>query len=310
MTNNSGIAKFIRSAKRDYSDKEFSEFLDTNGFSVIGTYDKGYRRQMGITDTVNVVPFAKFYFDDEDIDGEGEYIPVKIHISMTSKVIERGEARYMLNDSRIKRLKPIDLIVTDEFFIDREKGLAYEGKNGKYKRIELGKVYDRLYKAHTSRINSLKGSYHRIKIIVLRKLPAVVLSIISWLLGIIYWWLRGKFFKYDYIVESVKDRMRDPTTTKESEEPKTTIDFFGYKVGVWSLTTYSIVIVVVFLFTQNTWLVKLPENNALATVYSLALAIVSIVLYDKILPTATKYIIKWSSKTSFKCQVRGIKIKV
>lgn len=310
MANDIGVGRFIRAAKRSYSDKEFSEFQDANGFSVVGVYDGMYRKQMGVSRAVDVVPFFKFYFDDEDIEGNDLHIPLKIQASMTSRVTQDGEVRYMLNDSRIKRLNPIDLIVSDDFSIGRVDGLVYEMKKGEYQQVDLNKVYGRIYKAHTSSITTLRGLYYRFKLLALRKAPTTALALIAWCLGWTYWWLKGKRFTYNYISESVRDRMGASTSVAESEAPETTIDFFGYKVGVWTLTTYSVVMVILFLLTQNTTFVKLPENNALTGVYTLALAIFSIVLYDKILPTLNKATAKWSSRMSFKCSIRGVKIKV
>ena len=55
-----GIDRFLSAAQEAYADYAFNRFEDARGFSLIGEYDEGYKRQMGITSIDNIAPLINF----------------------------------------------------------------------------------------------------------------------------------------------------------------------------------------------------------------------------------------------------------
>lgn len=309
MNEAGGIKKFLEKAQSAFSDYEFTKFVDGKGFSLVGSYGASQKRQMGISSEKNIVPFAKFYFIDEELNKRGEYISLIVRISPTFKDESGSQVRY-ITDAYKFRVKPIELTTGDEFYVKNSTGFVYEKKGNDYKKIELSKLYGRIYKAHISSVFTPAGLYRRLKILAKRTIPGWFFSIISWSSGYIYWWLKGKRFTFDVFAEAMLDQLNDRIDSRQSELPSEPIDFFGYKVGVWTLTTFSIVVIGLFLIFHDNPALKLPSENVLSGVYSLSMAIVAIVLYDKVLPTAFKFIVKKCENKAFNLKFTGVKFKI
>jgi hypothetical protein len=154
------------------------------------------------------------------------------------------------------------------------------------------------------------GLYRRAKIFFKRTLPYKFFSIISLVCGCIFWWLKGKRYRFDVIAQALLNQRDDEISSRVSDAPNESIDFFGYKVGVWTLTTFSIVIMILFSIFKNDNNFKLPDSNVLSAVYSLATAIVLIVLYDKMLPNALKLAVKGAENCAFNLRYTGVKFKI
>jgi hypothetical protein len=310
MTNVDGVEKFLVKAAAVLTDYEITRFIDSRGFSLIGEYGLSEKRQMGISGKSNIVPFSKFYFLDEDINEQNAYISLKVRISPTIREENGGSVRYIPDDSRF-RIKPIELTTGDEFYVKRATGVVYEKKGNDYEKIDLNKLYNKIYKAHVSSILSLAGLRRRTKILIMRTLPRITLSLAALLSGCVFWWLKGKMYRFDVIAEQLsRDRRDDEIDRKASKLPAEQIDFFGYKVGVWTLTTFSIVIIILFSILKENMVFKLPDENVLSGVYNLAVAIVAIVFYDRALPKTLKFVVEKSENQAFNLRYNGVKFKI
>jgi hypothetical protein len=307
---NEWINNFYELSQKELDKGTLTVFDSGDGYSFIGEYSPKYKQQMGLNADDEVVPFFKFYFDKEKFSADNKYIPLTIDVSITSVAREGDRIRYMLNDSRIKRLRPIDFVSKDDFFVNTDSGQVYRRIGNRYKLEDLGALYDRILRVHSSNILTVMGLYRRMKLFSLRRLPSKMLGYVSWSLGFIYWVLKGKLNTYDVMAESFRNRKEDQDQILESAAPVNAIDFFGYKVSVWTLYSYSLCVILFYIFAGQSVSQILPTEGSFSSITVIAFAIVSIVTYDKLLPTAVDHGVKKTARISFYIKYRGIKLKV
>lgn len=302
--------KFIEQSKKALSDKQVTEYLTEDGYSIVGEYNKRHKGQFGILGNDNIVPFIKVFFLKDKIDEYKEYIPLWIDVGVTSKVIENGQAKYMVNDSRIKRLKPLNFMSKDDFYVSKKDGKIYEKRKETFKVVDYNKFYDRLYKAHVSSVWGIRGLLTRIRILILRKLPVYIGKLITLLSGSVYWWVKGSFYKYDVIMATLVDSHQNETGERVHNQNGKTITFFNYSVEIWTLATFSLLVIVMYTFFKDASFLQVKSNNSLSFIYPITLPVASIILYDNVLPRVLKFIIMNLEKGIFKLNYKGVNVKI
>jgi hypothetical protein len=297
---------FYNYASNQFNNLELTKFIEGGGFSLIGKYKDNHKRRMGVGTDGPQVPFLKFIFEDSKND---DYLPLIVSIAITTRVVEGGATRFMQNDSRIKHLRPIDIVTNDDFYVSKIDGLVYEKKSNKYYKISLKIIYDRLYKLHVADIFTFKGAYIRSKRFIITKAPSVLFACTAWVLGWLLFVIKHDRYRYDVMFERFRDRRNDEPEFVAPASHESDIDFFGYKVQLWTLYTYSI-IALISLFVFKRFFAKLTNGQESESVFNIALAIFSIITYDKIIPTALKFVIRHSSIYSYDLKYKNIKLKI
>ena len=163
---------------------------------------------------------------------------------------------------------------------------------------------------HISSVYTSLGLYRRLKIFILRTLPSWFFVIIAFACGYTLYLLKGEAFKYS-VYDVIKSRYleggSDTQKRHETQMPSPTIDFFGYKVAPWTIGSYSLIVVLVGIVYQDTIQIIYPPNNsAYATLFTAALAIFSIIVYDRVLPKVLKCIVRKSSEYSYDIGNKGV----
>ena len=304
------IDTFNKNFENTFKDKHITPFIDNTGYSLIDSYSGKLKAQMGVSKTGSQVPFFKFYIDNAQSINDSPYVPLIITVSVTTAVNEQNTIRYMLNDSTIKRLKPIDITSRDDFFISKNDGQLYKKKRKNFTKVALIDIYKRMYRVHTSNIKTVRGVFARGKIFILRRMPSLILADMAWILGFILWFLKGKRYTYDVITERYLSKKGDKREIHATEAPPDNIDFFGYKVSIWTLFTYSLIVLLIYILDLQSIVKFLPKNSQLSGIFTIALAILSMVTFDKLLPLAIRLAVKYSANVAFNFKYKGIKLKI
>lgn len=189
-------------------------------------------------------------------------------------------------------------------------GMIYERAKKGLIKIDSWYLYERFYNVHISSVYTFTGLYRRLKMFTLRTLPSWFFIIIALACGCIFFLLKGQVFKYS-VYDVIKSRYlgkgSDTQERRETQMPEPTINFFGYKVATWTVGSYSLVVVLAGAIFQDTLQIICPPNNsAYATLSTTALAIFSIIVYDRVLPKILKCIVKKSSEYSYDIGNKGV----
>lgn len=304
---NSWVDKFNKYFEDIFKNKNITRFESGDGFSLVDEYSKKFKKQMGVGSDGNQVPFFKFYFNKEKTINDEEYVPLVITAAITTAVKEGDNKRYMLNDSTIKRFKPIEITSIDDFYIATKNGKLYEKHEEKFSLVNLVDVYNRMYKVHVSDVLTIRGIITRVKFFTLRRAPSLLFEFFVWLFGWAIWGLKGKRYSYDVISERYLNKRADKKEEVAAKDPNRDIDFFGYKVSVWTLYSYSIVIILVNISARSFFDYLLQRNDLTSGIATIALAIITIVSYDKIIPTILRSFVKYSANVAFDLKYKGIK---
>lgn len=107
------VDKFYKNFERAFKGKQLTRFVDGDGYSVLDVYTGSFKRQMGLGSDSAQLPFFKFFFDAHD--DASDYTPLKINVSMTTKVMEGQVTRYMLADHSVRGIRPISITSNDNF---------------------------------------------------------------------------------------------------------------------------------------------------------------------------------------------------
>jgi len=310
-TNPTWIQTFNSDFVRTFRGKQFVRFQDGEGYSLVDDYPGWYKKQMGIDDNVQLRPLFRFIFYANRSIEDGRYVPLIVEVSQTSEINENGIIKYMLNDSRVKRLKPVDVDTRDDFYIDTHTGKLVEKRKHKYTPVSIKNIYDRLFKIHISNWRTPKGALTRFKIFFTRRLLSFLSKSLAFIFSFSFLYIKGKRYKYDVIRERYLSSPGDSENRiTTSGPPPSDIDFFGYKVSVWTLFTYSFAVVVLYLFFMPTVNDFLLKSEPFSTILTIAIAILSIVIYDKILPKALEIGVKYGETFSYDLKYTGIKIRI
>lgn len=289
-------------------DLEVTRFADDNtGCSIIGNYQKEYKDNYeGI-----LVPFSRIYVIKDSVEDEG-LAQIIFDIHVTRKVARcydpNNECDYVFSNLPKGFMAPINIVNDKNFFVSLKDGRIYERAKKGLIKIDSWCLYERFYNVHIS--NTFTGLYRRLKIFILRTLPSWFFAIIAFACGYTLYLLKGKVFKYS-VYDVIKSRyLEDGSDTQkrhETQMPSPTIDFFGYKVTTWTIGSYSLIVVLVGIVYQDTIQIIYPPNNSsYATLFTAALAIFSIIVYDRVLPKILKCIVKKSSEYSYDIGNKGV----
>lgn len=291
-------------------DLEVTRFADDNtGCSIIGNYQKEYKDNYeGI-----LVPFSRIYVIKDSAKDEG-LAQIIFDIHVTRKVARcydpNNEYDYVFSNLPKGFMSPINIVNDKNFFVSLKDGMIYERAKKGLIKIDSWYLYERFYNVHISSVYTFTGLYRRLKMFTLRTLPSWFFIIIALACGCIFFLLKGQVFKYS-VYDVIKSRYlgkgSDTQERRETQMPEPTINFFGYKVATWTVGSYSLVVVLAGAIFQDTLQIICPPNNsAYATLSTAALAIFSIIVYDRVLPKILKCIVKKSSEYSYDIGNKGV----
>ncbi len=291
-------------------DLEVTRFADDNtGCSIIGNYQKEYKDNYeGI-----LVPFSRIYVIKDSAKDEG-LAQIIFDIHVTRKVARcydpNNEYDYVFSNLPKGFMAPINIVNDKNFFVSLKDGMIYERAKKGLIKIDSWYLYERFYNVHISSVYTFTGLYRRLKMFTLRTLPSWFFIIIALACGCIFFLLKGQVFKYS-VYDVIKSRYlgkgSDTQERRETQMPEPTINFFGYKVAIWTVGSYSLVVVLAGAIFQDTLQIICPPNNsAYATLSTAALAIFSIIVYDRVLPKILKCIVKKSSEYSYDIGNKGV----
>ncbi|MBF1032432.1 MAG: hypothetical protein HXL00_01630 [Candidatus Nanosynbacter sp.] len=291
-------------------DLEVTRFADDNtGCSIIGNYQKEYKdNSEGI-----LVPFSRIYVIKDSVKDEG-LAQIIFDIHVTRKVARyydsNNEYDYVFSNLPKGFMAPINIVNDKNFFVSLKDGMIYERAKKGLIKIDSWYLYERFYNVHISSVYTFTGLYRRLKMFALRTLPSWFFIIIALACGCIFFLLKGQVFKYS-VYDVIKSRYlgkgSDTQERRETQMPEPTINFFGYKVATWTVGSYSLVVVLAGAIFQDTLQIICPPNNsAYATLSTAALAIFSIIVYDRVLPKILKCIVKKSSEYSYDIGNKGV----
>ena len=291
-------------------DLEVTRFADDNtGCSIIGNYQKEYKDNYeGI-----LVPFSRIYVIKDSAKDEG-LAQIIFDIHVTRKVARcydpNNEYDYVFSNLPKGFMAPINIVNDKNFFVSLKDGMIYERAKKGLIKIDSWYLYERFYNVHISSVYTFTGLYRRLKMFTLRTLPSWFFIIIALACGCIFFLLKGQVFKYS-VYDVIKSRYLGKGSgtqeRRETQMPEPTINFFGYKVATWTVGSYSLVVVLAGAIFQDTLQIICPPNNsAYATLSTAALAIFSIIVYDRVLPKILKCIVKKSSEYSYDIGNKGV----
>jgi hypothetical protein len=310
-TDSSWIKTFKRDFTNSFTGKQYVEFSDGHGYSLVDDYPSWYRKQMGIDDTVKLRPFFRFVFYPDKLIENSKYVPLEVDVSHTTEVSENGRVKYMLKDSRAKRMKPVEVDTGEDFYISTDSGKTFRKYKNKFVPIDLRDIYDRVFKIHISDWRTPKGALTRFRIFFTRRLLSLICKSFAFTLSLIFYYIKGRRYRYDVIRERYLSSTRDSENRiTESGPPPSDIDFFGYNVSVWTLFTYSLAILVLYLVYMPLINEFLTRSEPFSSILTIVIAIISIITYDKIIPRALEVGVKYGETYSYDLKYRGIKLRI
>lgn len=301
---------FFEKSERAFVGKQITRYINGDGYSMVDKYNEIDKFQLGIKKQKNVRVFTKVYFDTSEFEENDEYASIKVSMSMTTELIENNIKKYMLNNSSIRGLKPVDLFSNKDFFVYKKDGKIYQLKNKKYHLTDFNRFYTKLYKAHVASIFTLRGLSTRLRILARKITPLLIGKLLVVTSSSLHWWLKGSYYKYDVIMASLRERYQDERQFKETNKDRKTVNFFNYDVEIWTIFTYSIVIILIYTFFRDLPIFNLSENNSLSTIYTIAIATVSISAYDYFVPRILKKVIKSTEIYIHNLSYKGVKVNM
>ena len=174
----------------------------------------------------------------------------------------------------------------------------------------MDELYRRVCDVHLADIRTFRGAFIRIRLLMLRRIPSGLFSLLALVCGWLIWLIKGKRYEYDVILESLKDSKDDIRMTSATPPPAESIDFFGYRVSIWTLFTYSTFALILLSASSRVLDNVIPKNSQVAGLMTVSLAIVTIVLYDMLLPRTLKLMTKYASVRCYNLKYKGIKLSV
>ena len=135
-------------------------------------------------------------------------------------------------------------------------------------------------------------------------------KLITVFLGAVYWWIKSSFYKYDVLISALTDEIENKMTNKVNDPKGKTVKFFDYEVEIWTLFTYSILVILIYTFFRDLPVFHSAENNTLTAIYSIALAMITITAYDFYIPAVIKFLIRHLEIVIYNLQFKGIRIKL
>ena len=287
------------------------------GFSVQKKYDETLLKRLRVNKNEPFVCMIWVVVKDDDYE-KTDLIPIKLRASFGYK---RDGMIYKATDYLPKRqwwLKlfyppPLDVESKDEFFFDK----ASEKFFFKHKEIAPNVVLDAIFNMHIKITKPLKGLWLRIKYFLLIIFMPFIYKSSKMLCKSLYFIIA--LGKYDYDIfqkQFFLDSQEPEEETKASIDNEKTIEVLGYPIKQKPLFTYSFFTLAVFtanyflpsLFTNfipiHNYIVTILKNSFLTILY----AIVTLYLWEFILPSSLKYGVKYFEEKSFASKFHKITI--
>lgn len=288
---------------------ELVRFAEGTGLSIVEDYPANYKRLMRVPK--NSAFKAMYKFAVKEGSDNNEYMPLFISAGLTLEENEDGRKRYLLSYGKIKGITPVDFTSKDDFYVHKTSGKLYEKINDKYTRLSYFDLFKRMQRTHLSKLTDARAVILRLRIFITRKIPSTFLFVIAFLGGLLTWIIEGKRFQYDVVEESIRDGFEPERTEKATESPKEQIDFFGYKVPIWTLFTFSILTIISAILSTS---YDMPYYDDMVKspgpLLSIAVSLVAIVFYDKIAPFLLKKLVKTFALNAYNLKYKGSKLKI
>lgn len=306
--------KFNRKFEEAFSGKDFTELKEDIGYTLRDIYPAKLIKKLRIKEDHEYVPFFNFYLSKryENDSHQPNLIPLIVGVELTlkSKDFYGTEFRYVLDDSKLqsKFYKPINIQSVEDFAFKVTDGEFYQRIKGEWKKVKLTAIKECIFKLHLSQYTKPVGLKARIKILSMRVAPVNALRALSWILGSLHWIINGIFFDHDPILVALTDDHKNQKHKPPENLTKDEIDFFGYNVKTWTLFSYSTFIILGYFLLRAHHSLSLVETIDELSLLSLAFAIVSIVIYDKLIPGFAKWAVKYMKTKALSLNVRGIKL--
>lgn len=314
--------KFIDNFEKAFSNFDKTRLVDLYaGFSLRGTYPSYIISNLKISENKIYLPFFYFYLDNEVLDKgryiDGDKIPLVVKVDfllLSEDFFEEGKLAYYLNNKFVQSKKhiPINFYTNDEYFYDFKSDKFYRLLKDGYKELQLQDIYDQIMRLHIASYTTCVGLRARIKIFVMRQIPTSIINIVSTFFGVLHWFIIGSIYSYDPIMAQIEDKLKKEAKTPELPKDNDEITFFGYKVKSWTLGSYAF-LVLSFFFVSMYLLENIPEpiriifkNNFLVLLF----AILTMLIYDKILPNLFVLVIKRIKDFSLEALSKEIKLQI
>lgn len=306
--------KFKSIFKSVFKGWDYTELVDTTGFTLRGKYTDKQIKAFKVDGDYEYVPFINFYFNrSKDNQSNGDYtsMVIAVGISMIEYNAD-GTTRYVLDTSHIKSVlrRPIEIRSSDDYFYNTKTEKFYRKKGKKYIETDLKKIYKEIIRLHVASYFTYTGIRARLKVLLFRTLPLFLLESISKLMGTVVWVINGRFYTFDpFLEEFRKEALGYNRKDSEEKEPKREVDFFGYKVAIWTLFSYPITAIITLIIIQKFYDYIFNWMGSLEIV-TVAIAVATIIFYDKIIP---HFFVKWIkifSNKSTQLKFTGVKLNI
>lgn len=312
--NEAASKKFKAEFTSSFEGWDYTELNDVVGFTLRGKYSTGELRALKVDGDYNYVPFLNFYFDRKSSDTTGsDFISliVSVGISLFEKT-GSGLSRFILDNSHIKSKinKPLEIRTTEDYYFKPKNGKLYRNKKGKFTETTLKKIYDEVMRLHVASYRNYVGIRARIRVLILRTLPLWSLEAMNFVMGLTLWVINGHFYKHDPLLEAFREESTGYSRIeRKDKELKREVDFFGYKVAVWTLFSYSVtsIILLLLLYVYEKHIFNWVGTMEIVTV---SFAIASIIMYDRIVPYLFKMWIRMLSTKSSDLKFKGVRLKI
>lgn len=319
MTQQQITEKFIKSIESSFKDFDKTKLKEPLvGFSLRGEYPDWLIKKLKVPADKIYRPFLYLYLGEEitkldELKISKVPIILKIDFLLKDEDFFDGEIAYVFNNKYVgnKLFLPINFQSDDEFFYDTKKRQFFHNCNLPQE-ITLEEIYEKIMRLHIASYFSLVGFRARTKIFFKRQLPLFLINVIAIILGLLHWVVDGIMYTYDPIMAQLTNEVEEKTKVPEEKNTKEEIDFFGYKVKVWTIGSYSFVAITTFLIWHlfgkscPPILKTLLGNNFSAILF----AIFTIIIYDSILPPAFKGAIRKIKEFNLNKILKNIKLSI
>lgn len=290
---------FLRSYDKFYG---FVEFIDDEfGFSV--------RRKLKSEDHASLISIDidKKYLNNTELHGKPLYIRATY-----GRISENGIIIRDFNETKIS--DPVDLKSEGEYFYNVENNQFYKKK----RKVTPEELIYKVYKLHIKPTRLIVGFWLRSKMFFFQILVHGIFILMSKTFSSFLYLISGNKYSYEPILEEEKlnDLIIKSKWEKEGIKPETSesnkFNFFGYKASQWSIFVYSLIhLVIYFYITLSEFHIGTIDrfrgvfrNNFL----SLAYVILSLSIFESLLPKFLIFLIKLFSKWSLKAKYKKLKI--
>lgn len=283
--------------------KQFN--VQDKGFSIPVPFINGFgfsTSKERLNGKYTFISLYKFYINEKEFKNKNILKLITITVSYGEKQ-EDGSIRLSPLSIKRKLNWPIDLLSADEFFYDIKNSKFYY-KNQETTADNIIKKIERL---HTKPIRFLTGLLLRSKLFFWRIVVTNLFKFLYYILIKILYIISGiNTTRSIWLINMSRDSVQDNKDIKIEEFAKNEINIFGYKSSAWSVVAYSIIhfsLYAIWYFhsdVNNIFIQNIFSNTFLTITY----VIPSLVIFERLIPSLIKLLIKYTGllfhKTSFK----------